>query len=95
MSSMLLRGVIRNGRVEVNQPINLPEGTEVVVTSGTTVLEDSPPTPAEITRVLTAMHQLLPFEIPKDVEADLDAWERELSRHGVEHTDPGLEDPFG
>lgn len=94
MSSILLKGVIRNGRVEVDEPINLPEGTEVVVTSGTTGPDDGPPTTAEITRVLAAMHRLLPLEIPKDVEADLDAWERELSRHGVDHTDTGLEDVF-
>lgn len=30
--SSLLKGVIRNGRVEVDEPIDLPDGTAVVLT---------------------------------------------------------------
>lgn len=33
MSTMTLKGIIRNGRVEVTEPITLPEGTEVVVST--------------------------------------------------------------
>ena len=40
MNSILLRGVIRQGRVEVDYPINLPEGTEVVVTPDASVPEE-------------------------------------------------------
>ncbi len=32
MSSILMKGVIRNGRVEVAEPINLPDGLEVTIT---------------------------------------------------------------
>ena len=94
MSSLLLKGVIRNGRVEVEGPIDLPEGTEVVVTSGTTSPDDDPMPPEEIVRVLAAMHQLQPLEIPDDIGADLDAWERKLDRHGIDNTDTGIEDVF-
>ncbi|MDB5313693.1 MAG: hypothetical protein JWO38_7895 [Gemmataceae bacterium] len=93
MSSLLLKGVIRNGRVEVDEPIDLPEGTEVVVSSGTTG-HDDPMSPAEIARVLAAMHQLQPLEIPDDVGADLDAWERKLNQHGIDNTDTGIDDVF-
>jgi hypothetical protein len=34
MKSILSRGVIRNGRVEVPEPIDVPDGTVVVVTTG-------------------------------------------------------------
>ncbi len=94
MSSLLLKGVIRNGRVEVDEPIDLPEGTEVVVTSRTTGPDDDPVPPEEITRVLAAMRRLQPLEIPDDVGADLDAWERKLNQHGIDNTDTGIEDVF-
>jgi hypothetical protein len=32
MSLILMKGVIRNGRVEVAEPINLPDGSEVTIT---------------------------------------------------------------
>jgi len=95
MSSLLLKGVIRNGRVEVDEPIDLPEGTEVLVTSGAAGLDDdSPLPPEEVARVLAAMHQLQPLEIPDDVAADLDAWERKLNQHGIDNTDRGTQDVF-
>jgi hypothetical protein len=94
MSTLLLKGVIRNGRVEVDEPIDLPEGTEVVVTAETTGADDGPMPPAEIARVLAAMHRLQPLEIPEDVGADLDAWERKLDRHGMDNTDTGIGDVF-
>ena len=31
MSTFLMKGMIRNGRVEVDEPINLPDGSEVIV----------------------------------------------------------------
>jgi hypothetical protein len=37
MNMIPWRGVIRNGRVEVDEPIDLPDGTEVVVTTGTSI----------------------------------------------------------
>jgi hypothetical protein len=40
MSSMVIKGVIRNGRVEVNEPIDLPDGTEVEVISRESAPDD-------------------------------------------------------
>lgn len=95
MNSILLRGVIRQGRVEVHEPITLPEGTEVVVTAGTSVRDDDGPMPpAEIARVHAAMQTLLPLDIPEEVAADLDAWERKLNQHGIDNADKGIEDVF-
>jgi DNA polymerase III psi subunit len=51
MTSILLKGVIRNGRVEGEQPINLPEGIRLIVTSGTEVSENGPLSEDEIARV--------------------------------------------
>ena len=92
--SSLLKGVIRNGRVEVDEPIDLPEGTEVVVTSAATAPDDGPMSRAEIDHVLAAMHRLHPLDVPDNIAADLDAWERKLNRHGIHNTDTGIEDVF-
>ncbi|WP_088254153.1 hypothetical protein [Fimbriiglobus ruber] len=95
MNSFLLRGVIRDGRVELEQPIDLPDGTEVLVTAETATRDDDKPlAPEEITRTLAAMQQLRPLNIPDEVAADLDAWERQLNQHGIDNGDKGIEDAF-
>ncbi len=63
--------------MKVAEPIDLPEGTDVVVAPE----DDGPVPPAEIARVLAAMHRLRPLDIPDAVAADLDAWERRVNRH--------------
>ena len=72
-----VRTVIHDRRIEVPAPEDLPDGTEVVLTIGTE--DDGPMSPEEIARVLAAMGQMQPLEIPDDVAADLDAWERKLN----------------
>ena len=65
----------------------------MILTIGTDVVDDDGPmSPAEIARVLAAMGQLQPLEIPDDVAADLDAWERKLNQHGIDHADEDGED---
>jgi hypothetical protein len=86
----VLKGIIRNGRVEVDEPIDLPEGTEVVVSPE----DDGPVSPDEIARVLAAMHRLQPLDISDEEAADLDAWEQRLNRHGIDHAEDGIEDVF-
>jgi hypothetical protein len=33
-----------------------------------------------------------PLEIPDDVAGDLDAWERTLNQHSIDHAERGLEE---
>ena len=87
------KGVIRNGRVETDRPIDLPDGTEVVVAPEAAGGVDPVP-PAEIARVLAAMQRLGSLDIPDAVAADLDAWERKLNQHGIDHADSGIEGVF-
>ena len=90
-----VRTVIHDRRIEVPAPEDLPDGTEVVLTIDTDVADDDGPmSPEEIARVLAAMGQMQPLEIPDDVAADLDAWERKLNQHGIDHADKGVEDAF-
>ena len=93
MSLLLLKGVIRNGRVETDGLIDLPEGTEVVVTYGPDS-DDEPMSAEEIARVQAAMKTILPLDIPNDVAADLDAWESKINQYSIDNAEKGLEDVF-
>lgn len=93
MSLLLLKGIIRNGRVETVEPIDLPEGTEVVVTSGDD-RDDGPMSAEEIARVQVAMERFQPLDIPDDVAADLDEWERKVNQYSIDNAEKGLEDVF-
>jgi hypothetical protein len=84
MAVTTVRTVIHDRRIEVPAPDDLADGTEVVLTIGTDVVDDDGPMPPEeIGRILAAMARLQPLEIPDDVAADLDAWEKETesARH--------------
>jgi hypothetical protein len=90
-----VRAVIHDRRIEVPAPEDLPDGTEVILTIGTDVADDDGPTsPEEIAKLLSAMGRIQPLEIPDDVAADLDAWERKLNQHGIDHASKGIEDVF-
>jgi hypothetical protein len=90
-----VRTVIHDRRIEVPAPDDLPDGTEVILSIGTDVIDDDGPMPPEeIARVLAAMGRMQPLEIPDDVAAELDAWERKLNQHGIDDGDRGAEDAF-
>ena len=87
-----VRTVIHDRRIEVPAPEGLADGTEVILMIDTDVVyDDGPMSPEEIARVLAAMRRLQPLEIPDDVAADLDAWERKLDQYGIDHADEGGE----
>jgi len=89
-----LKGTIRNGRVEVDEPINLPEGTEVIVATETPGRDEGPVPPEEIAYDLAAMRRLLPLDISDANAAELDAWEKKLNQHGIDNAEMGIEDVF-
>ena len=90
----VLKGFIRNGRVVMDEAIDLPEGTEVVVVPAVAGRDDGPVSPAEIALVLAAMQRLQPLDIPEAVAADLDDWESKVNQHGINHIDVSAEDVF-
>jgi hypothetical protein len=90
----VIKAKIQNRRIDVPAPNDLPDGTEVVLTIGTSVPDDELMAPDEIACVLAAMQQLEPLEIPADTAVDLDAWERQLNQHGIDNTEKGLEEVF-
>jgi hypothetical protein len=81
MSLMVMKGVVQNGQVVVEEPINLPDGSEVTITAhpqtnfARVADNDQPMTPEEITR--TAMDRIEPFDISPEEEAEAAAWENQ------------------
>ena len=90
----IVKTTIRNRRIDVPAPSDLPDGTEVVLTIGTGIPGDGPMPPEEIARVLASMRHLQPLEIPAATAADLEAWERKLRQHGIDNADKGIEEVF-
>jgi hypothetical protein len=88
-----IKTTIRNRRIDVPAPGDLPDGTEVLLTIAESD-ENGPLPAAEITHVLAAMQKLGPWDIPEDVAAELEDWERQLNQRGIEHRDPSVEDAF-
>ena len=97
---ILRRGVIRNGQVIVDEPINLPDGSEVTITGyahGRFEGEednDRPPTPAEIAEALAAMEKLEPLEMTDEERAEAEAWEKKVNDYSIANMDKGIEDLF-
>ena len=88
-----IKTTVRNRRIDVPAPSDIPDGTEVMLTIAESD-DNQPLPPEEIARVLAAMQKLEPLEIPDEVGADLDDWERKINQHGIEHRDPSMEDVF-
>lgn len=66
-----IRATVRGGRIEVDEPIDLPDGTQLLIPipNGDT---DDGVGPEEIARVLAAMDQMEPLNM---TDAELAAWE--------------------
>ena len=100
MTSILMKGVIRNGRVEVAEPIKLPDGSEVIITGhahGTFLGcsdNDRAMTPAEIAETLAAMDKVEPFDMTDEERGSADAWEEKVNDYTVASMDKGIEDVF-
>ena len=80
MSAILRKGIIRNGQVIVDEPIDLPDGSEVTITAHANGKflgkedDDRPPTPEEIAATLAAMEKVEPFVWTEQEQAE---WEAE------------------
>ena len=64
-----MKAIVRSGRLEVEEPIDLPDGTEVNISLPET---DDLMSPEETERVLAAMDQMIPFVMSDE---ELAAWE--------------------
>lgn len=91
MITTAIRGVVRNGRIEVEEPLDLPEGTEVAISR---IEDDAPLPPEEIARILAKLERLGPFELTPELADELTAWEKKINDYGISNQDKGIEDLF-
>lgn len=95
MSSILVKkGIIRSGRVEVEEPIDLPDGTEVLVTSAASPDDDGPMSPAEVTRALDAMAKMEPFDMTPEEEAAIEAGRQQRKAYTLANMNKSIEGLF-
>ena len=98
MNALSIKGVIRKGRVEVAEPIDLPDGTEVVVTSSSAALDDADEdwdnTPEGIADWLNWYRSLEPLIFTSEEEADTQACLTKMNEYSSVSTDDGIDDLF-
>jgi hypothetical protein len=92
----MIKAIVRNGRVELDEPLDLPDGTELLISlpkgaEGTDLDDEGPMSAEEIARVLAAMDRMVPFDRTPQEETRLEAdrlarkeWEK---LHFNEHAD--------
>jgi hypothetical protein len=73
-----MTATVRNGRLELPRPIDLPDGTEIEIrlpeqTASDAGQDDLPMTPDEIARILAAMEKVEPLETSDEERAALEA----------------------
>jgi hypothetical protein len=68
--------MIRHGRVEVAEPINLPDGSEVAIIGPGSLDKERPMTASEIAETLAALDTVEPFDLTDEERAAADAWEK-------------------
>ncbi len=91
---MVIKTTIRDRRIDIAAPSDLPDGTEVILTINASSKDNESMPPEEIARVLAAMRQLQPLDVPADTAAELDEWERKMNQHGIDNADKGIEEVF-
>lgn len=69
-----IKAVVRGGRLEVDEPLDLPDGTvlQIPVPDGAERTDDGPMSADEIREVLAAMDRMEPLQM---TDAELAAWE--------------------
>lgn len=72
MNANYSTGIVHNGGIQLAQPLDWPEGTEVIVLPNANHESDDEPTAEEIARTLAAMDRILPFDMSDE---ELAAWE--------------------
>ncbi len=92
MNSILGNGIIKEGQVKVDDPIHLPDGSEVTIVSRQD--NERLMTSVEIAQTLAAMARIEPFDISDEERFAADAWEKEVNEYSIRNLDNGIEEVF-
>jgi len=66
----VIKAIVRQGRLETNEPIDLPDGTELLIPLATAEDQDRAPTREETAAALAAMDKIEPFSWTEQERAD-------------------------
>ena len=91
-----IRAIVRNGRIETEEPIDLPEGTELLIPIPNGESDDDggwDNSPEGIAAWLQWYDSLQPL-IPSETEAEADAWMKQCEQYGLEKSAKKVEDLF-
>jgi hypothetical protein len=91
MSVLKFKGFVRNGRIEVDRPIDLPDGSPVTITGDD---DDRPRTPEEIAANLAAMDRIEPFDMTDEERESIEAWEKKVNEYSKMKSEKRIEGLF-
>lgn len=99
MGAILTKAVIQQGHVIVPKPIDLPDGTEVVVAASSPTSEDYleenwDNSPEAVAAWLKWYDSLEPLNFTTEEEADTKAWLKKINDYSTVNMDRGIEDLF-
>jgi hypothetical protein len=99
-----IRAVIRDRRIDIPAPSDLPDGTEVLLTIGANVTDEDGPqedaeevwdnSPESIAAWLKWYDSLQPLIFTPEEEADTQAWLKRMNEYSSTNMDKGIEDLF-
>lgn len=91
MAVNTIKATVRSGRLELEQPIDLPDGTELLIPVPDTPDLDAPMSPEEITRILAVVGRMVPFDFTLEEEARVEADRRAREAWELGHADQRAE----
>ena len=93
-----IKATVRNGRIETNEPINLPEGTELLISLPNGNFEEYEDgwdnSPEGIASWLAWYNSLDPLIFTAEEEADTESWLKKMNEYSGANLDKGIEDLF-
>src|SRR5437870_2537594 len=91
-----IKATVRGGRLEVQEPINLPDGTELLIPlpngPGQTIEDGWDNSPGGIADWLNWFESLPTLSIPAEEEADAEAWLQQMDAYGLAKLEQANED---
>jgi hypothetical protein len=86
-----IKATVRDGRLELDQPIDLPNGTELLIPVPDMATDEGPMSAEEIAQVLAAMDQMIPFDRSPEEEVRLEADRQARKAWELTHADERTE----
>ena len=98
MNTTLMKGTVRNGRVETDEPIKLPDGTQLLISVQNGQSEDVEEgwdnSPEGVATWIRWCDSLQPLEVSAEEQADTDEWVRKSDEYDAAKRDKDIEDLF-